>query len=260
MKQVKISCEGAALLDIDQMEPFQGSLKELSKAAYNRLRKSIEDYGFSFPVFIWKNENRFWTLDGHQRQSTLKVMRDEGWEVPPLPVDWIHALDAKEAHLKLLLAVSNYGKVTDEGLYEYLAISELSLDSLKSVVDLPEIDFEKFEKGYAPEPQTEEAPDPQLEMAKELIKKYGVVDGAVFELGENRIVCGDCTDINTVDKTVREGGGEKCIVLDRPTLECRVWFQFASELEESANSERQHGRKLCFLRGEILRCDKIDIS
>ncbi len=155
-KQVKISCTGAALLDIDQIKPFQGSLKELSKENYVKLRKAIEDYGFSFPVFVWRKDGNYWNIDGHQRISTLKVMQGEGWTIPPLPVVWIDALDEKEAKTKLLLAVGQYGKTTYEGLNEFICMAGLDFDLLEGITELPGIDFNTYEKGFSPENKEKE--------------------------------------------------------------------------------------------------------
>ena len=147
-KTLKICCTGAGVLDVDQLEPFQGSLKELSKSAYGKLRRAIECYGFSFPLFVWQNGGHYWTLDGHQRIATLKLMRDDGWNIPALPVVWIDASDEKEAKHKLLLAVGAYGKVTDDGLYEFINLAGLDMNLLGESIELPGIDFKKFEAGF----------------------------------------------------------------------------------------------------------------
>jgi hypothetical protein len=148
MKSIKITCQGADVLNIDQLVPFQGSLKTLSKSAFAKLKKSMIDFGFSFPLFVWKHGGSNWTLDGHQRISTLQEMRKEGFEVPELPVVWIEAKDEKEAKHKLLLAVGQYGKVTDEGLYEYIKTACLEMGELNQTIELGEFDFGRFIDGY----------------------------------------------------------------------------------------------------------------
>lgn len=40
-KVVEIRCEGAGLLDIDDLTPFQGELKKLSHDNYNKLKNII---------------------------------------------------------------------------------------------------------------------------------------------------------------------------------------------------------------------------
>jgi hypothetical protein len=147
-KKIKIACQGAALLELDQLEPLQGKLKTLTPDNCRKLRESIEDFGFSFPIFIWRRDGHFYTLDGHQRALVLNIMRGEGWEIPPLPVDWIDALDWKEAKSKLLLAISQYGDVSKEGLFDYMEDAGIDPEWLSKIVDIPELDMKLFEAEF----------------------------------------------------------------------------------------------------------------
>lgn len=144
IKQIQIHCKGTSILPLDSLQNFQGNLKELRESEYKKLRKSIEKYGFRFPIFVWKN----YILDGHQRIFTLKKMISEGWSIDPIPIVEIEAENEREAKHLVLLISSRYGHVTDWGLYEFIMTSELNFDELKEEIDLPEIDFEKFEKSY----------------------------------------------------------------------------------------------------------------
>ena len=76
-KILKVTCKGAALLELDKLEDFQGGLKDLSKANYKKFRKALEQFGFSFPFFVWRDHGHNWTIDGHQRTKILKTMRQE---------------------------------------------------------------------------------------------------------------------------------------------------------------------------------------
>jgi len=144
MKQIQIRCKGTSALSLDSFQNFQGNLKELREPEYKKLRRSIEKYGFRFPIFVWGNM----ILDGHQRILVLKKMISEGWSVDPLPVIEIEAENEREAKHLLLLISSRYGHVTDDGLYEFIMTSELNFNELKEEIDLPEIDFGKFGKSY----------------------------------------------------------------------------------------------------------------
>lgn len=55
-KTVRVTCETAASLPLDDMVSFQGNLKSLSEKGFARLRASVIKYGLSFPSFIWQNE------------------------------------------------------------------------------------------------------------------------------------------------------------------------------------------------------------
>jgi DNA modification methylase len=212
MKAIKITCTGAATLDIDQLTGFQGELKELSKENYAKLRKAIEGYGFSFPIFVWRNGDKNNILDGHQRVLTLKLMREEGWTVPPLPVIYVSALDQKEAKAKLLLAISQYGKISEDGLYSFINDAGMDMDFLKDGFDLPGINFDKFEANFGHDNgDGEEIPDPQDEKAEELLLLYRVEKGQIWQLGDHRLYCGDCRD---ADGLRRMFAGEKAALLN----------------------------------------------
>src|SRR5262245_14154200 len=112
-KAVRITCKGAALVPLDELEPFQGELKVLSEEDFQKGRASILRYGFSFPFFVWKSGTHNYCLDGHQRDRILRRMRDdEGYKLPAgFPVAWIDAASVKEAKEKILLLSSQYGKL-----------------------------------------------------------------------------------------------------------------------------------------------------
>jgi 16S rRNA G966 N2-methylase RsmD len=148
--KIKINCTGTELITLDKFIELQGNLKTLSKENYNKLKNSILKYGFSFPVFCWLNNNKHYILDAHQRINTLKELQKEGYEVPALPTVFIEAENRKQAKELLLQLNSNYGKITDEGLYEFINEigSELDFEEIKKGVELIGIDFEKFEMEY----------------------------------------------------------------------------------------------------------------
>lgn len=146
--QVRISCSGAATVDLADLLPLQGDLKSLSKENNKKLRWSILKYGISFPFFAWKTKDGLFILDGHQRDRVLREMRDDGYMVPPLPVDFIEAKNKKEAKEKILLLSSRYGKMTEETLHEYIKMGDLEFPGLKLILDLPEINLPRFDKGW----------------------------------------------------------------------------------------------------------------
>ena len=64
-------------------------------------------------------------------------------------------------------------------------------------------------------PKTTGDTEPQIDRAEELREKWGVSAGQLWQLGEHRLVCGDCTDAATVARVM---GGEKAdtLVSDPP--------------------------------------------
>lgn len=209
MKQILIRCKGTSTLPLDSLQNLQGNLKKLMESEYKKLRRSIEKYGFRFPIFVWGNH----ILDGHQRILVIKKMVSEGWSINSIPIVEIEAENEREAKHLVLLVSSRYGHVTDDGLYEFIMTSELDFNELKEEIDLPEIDFKQFEESYFTE-EPKDA-DPQIDRAEELNKKWQVAMGDLWQIGEHRLLCGDSTKAEDLARVM---SGEKAggIVTDPP--------------------------------------------
>jgi hypothetical protein len=164
-KAIDIKCDGSALLPLSSLQPLQGGLKELSKEDYVKLRSEISTRGFCFPVFVWQNGGQNFIIDGHQRVTALKQMLTEGYGIPEmLPCVTIRAPDADTAKRLILSASSRYGKITEDGLYEFLEgfDGQIDWEDLMSTLDIPEIDLEKFEEGFISDPGSPEGAEPVL--------------------------------------------------------------------------------------------------
>jgi len=135
---VRMACTGAAAVDIAELSGFQGTLKTLTPTNAAKLRAQIVDTGFSEPISIWQHGGKNLVLNGHQRLTVLAGLRDEGWNVPPVPVSLVEAADEDEARRKVLAFASQYGSVTSEGLAAFLDTTELALPDLEGFV-FPEI-------------------------------------------------------------------------------------------------------------------------
>src|SRR4051794_11831569 len=106
MKKIETCCEAAITIDLEDLVPLQGDLKELSEPSFEKLKQSILRHGITFPFFVWQNAGTNWILDGTQRDRVLKRMADDGYQIPALPCSLIHAKDRREAAEKILLISS----------------------------------------------------------------------------------------------------------------------------------------------------------
>lgn len=152
MKQIKIQCHTGNSLPLDAFIEFQGDLKELSKENYQKLKKEIEKTGFAFAPHVWKskknNKIAFYLIDGHQRIRTLRQMVKEGYECGEIPVVIVEAGSMKEAKRRVLQGTSQYGKMTDDGLYEFVSLSEIDFEDALYSFRLADIDINHFQKKY----------------------------------------------------------------------------------------------------------------
>lgn len=146
-KIVEIKCQGATTIDLEDLNEFQGNLKELSHKNYNKLKKEILTHGFSEPVSVWIDDGVTHLLNGHQRVRVLMGLRDEGYYIPKVPASIVEASDMREAKEKVLALTSQYGEITDYGLYEFMDRAKLDYSILENY-RFPELDLEKFKEGF----------------------------------------------------------------------------------------------------------------
>lgn len=173
-KIIRINCEGAHSLKLEDLTVIQGDLKSLDEKNYNRLKNHILKYGFSDPFRVWKGTDKHkgknCILDGTQRFRTIsKMVTEEGYKLDgdgTFPVDWIKAKNYKEAKRILLGLASQFGKVDKQGLYEFLMDTDLTLEELDDF-NFAELKLEKFKMEYF-----EELKETQVDFITEADKQY----------------------------------------------------------------------------------------
>lgn len=192
---IQIRCKGADSLYLDQLEPFQGNLKDLSETNFKKLKQQILELGFSEPFSVWPHNGKFLLLNGHQRHRVLSKMKQEGVDIPKLPVNFVEASSVEEAKKKVLALTSQYGEITNQGLYEFMSESSLDFNLVENSFSFPEIDFELFKDEFFKDPEPETDPDEVLSTRPTTNIKIG----DLFQLGEHRLLCGDCTVKKNID-------------------------------------------------------------
>lgn len=149
---VKVAIGDKISIDIADLNDFQGELKELTAANYERGKASILEHGFSFCPHVWDCKGTYYLIDGHQRWRILSQMRAEGFKVPKIPVIEVKANGFKDAKARVLAAASQYGRITSEGLYEFLHEADIDHQVVDVTYHFPEIDMDKFRENYFVDP------------------------------------------------------------------------------------------------------------
>jgi len=148
IKEIQIKCKGSMSLELEQLEAFQGNLKDLTKENYNKLRKQILELGFSEPICVWKNDGKYNILNGHQRVRVLTEMkRAEGYKIPRLPVVEVEADSEHEAKKKVLSLTSQFGEISNASLFEFASINNIDLPTLEDL-RFPEILMDSFREEF----------------------------------------------------------------------------------------------------------------
>ena len=174
---IKITCKSKDSLPRSALSPFQGELKYRTDEDIRKIIRSIIDYGFSFPFFVWSDEGINYVLDGHGRLDAISIMVDEGYEIPPLPVVYVKA--NSEAHAKALLLQINslHGETSRDELLAL--IEEIGADL--GDLSFPQVIFDDtiFEPEYYPEIDTSDIQDYDIDRAGERMRDVGKTDDMV---------------------------------------------------------------------------------
>jgi hypothetical protein len=199
IKTISIKCDCKDFLKLEDMTVMQGGLKIRNDTDYEKIKKSILTYSFSFPFFIWKSGKTNYLIDGTGRfNCLLKMQNEEGYIIPELPVVYIQCKNKADAKQKLLRLNSQYGKLTRESVLEFAEDIDLNFDEIA----LPDtvIDFTD-QSGEITETEGDDEV-PEVDEKSEPVSKRG----EMYELGNSILMCGDSTNAEDVARLM---GGEK---------------------------------------------------
>lgn len=171
------------------------------------LEKSMERDGYSAPMVAANDGEVF--IGSHRLEVAGEVFDSD---VEPIIIE----SDGKRPVIVKRTDIENADdpKARRLGLADN-RIAELSLEWDKSVLesfDMEDLDLVGFrakelESMGVFEPENVDA-EPQTTRAEELQLKWGVERGDLWQIGEHRLICGDCTDPDVVARVM---GGEKCV-------------------------------------------------
>lgn len=205
---IEIKCSTKDTLNLSEITEFQGNLKERDSTDYEKIERSIRKHGFSFPFFIWKHDGVNNCLDGHGRLGTLQRMVASGEQIPPLPVVYVNCKNEADAKEMLLKLNSTYGHMTADSVREFLR-GGVNIDIDFEDLALPEgiLDF-SIDDVMKDTAGDDDAPEVEIE---EAVSK----PGEIYELGAQRLMCGDSTSAEDMSRLMGENKAD-LIVTDPP--------------------------------------------
>ena len=179
-------------LSIKEIKPYERNAKKHDETQIKNVMESIKQFGFAQPLVVDKDNV---LIIGHCRLIASKRLKLK--EVPVVRMDEL----TQEQVDKL--------RLLDNKLNE----SEWDFDLL--LEDIPTLDFSNFDIDWGlPEEQEEEkeiiedeAPEPPAEPKAKL--------GDLYMLGNHRLICGDSTDVNVIDRLM-DGIKAKLLLTDPP--------------------------------------------
>lgn len=137
MSEIQNKCKTKDFLKLSEIEAFATDVKNRTGYDIQRLKESIMNNGFLFPLFIWKNQNVI--IDGKARYLALKQLEKEGNILKDVPVVFVEAKDENEAKEKVLQVNSRYGKITEGSLNFFAKDCKINISDLN--IHLDKINF-----------------------------------------------------------------------------------------------------------------------
>ena len=175
--------------------------RQLKEHDAEHLKKSLDNFGVADPLII-NTDNRI--IGGHMRR---RIMLQSGYKPDDLvdvrvPERELTEREAEELAIRL-------NKNTGDWDFDALANNFELDDLLNWGFDKKELDIDL----WADEPP--EDVEPQIDKAEELREKWGVESGQLWQLGEHRLICGDCTD-KAVVNALMQGERAGAVITDPP--------------------------------------------
>ena len=167
-------------------------------SAVDAVAASIKEFGFKVPIIVDADNV---IVAGHTR---LKAALQLGLEKVPC----IKADDLSPEQLKAFRLADN--KVGELATWDFDKL-EQELDELESL----DLDFEMSDFGFEIGGGTEDPEIIEDDFDEELPEEPKAKLGDVYELGGHRLICGDCTDVNVIDKLM-DGQKADMIFTDPP--------------------------------------------
>ena len=190
----------------EKLIPYARNAKKHDAAQVSKLAGSIREFGFNNPVLIDKDNG---IIAGHGR-----VMAAQQLGLADVPCIRLGHLTDNQRKAYILadnrLAEVNSG--WDEELLK-LEIADIDWAEIKGLsvddFEFGEIDFKEDEPDAS-----EVDAEPQIDKAEELREKWGVEPGQLWELGDHRLMCGDSTKKEDVEKAL--GGASPLLMITDP--------------------------------------------
>lgn len=177
-------------IPIDELVPYENNAKKHTRQQIDAVEASIKEFGFRNPVIVWRNaDGRPEVVAGHARITAAKNIGMK--KVPCVSCD-----DLTDAQRRALTLVDNQTTMMTGWDDELLAYE---LDTLSLDFDMTDFGFTDEMVGMAEEETSvveDEVPDVIECRAKR---------GEIWKLGNHRVMCGDATCREDVEKLA--GGG-----------------------------------------------------
>lgn len=179
---------------LDKLKPYEKNARKHQKADLSTIKASIKEFGMSDPIGVWGKDNII--VEGHGRYLACKELGID--EVPVIHLD--HLTDEQRRAYALA-----HNKTAEMSEWDF----DLLGDELADILDIDMSDF-GFDLSEDEEEETEIIEDEVPQEVEPVAKQ-----GDIWQLGRHRLMCGDSTSIDDVEKLM-DGCKASLLVTDPP--------------------------------------------
>ena len=178
---------------LSELTPDPNNAKDHPAWQIEQIKNSIEQFGNLDPIGVWGDDNLI--VEGHGRYEALKELGYQ--EAECIRLDWL----TEEERTAYALA---HNKLTMNSGFIPEAL-DMNLDAIGEI-DMSQFGFEIPEEEEPTEIAEDELPE-EVETRCKL--------GDIWRLGDHRLICGDSTDVNVIDRLM-DGAKADMVFTDPP--------------------------------------------
>jgi len=182
---------------IRDLIPYVSNPRQITDRQAKDLKSSLERFGIADPIII-NTDNII--IGGHQRKKILETLLGYAPD---------YEIDVRVPDRELTI-----DELRELNIRLNKNVAEWDFDTLANNFDLDDLldwGFEKSELDldlWTDEPLDD--PGTQIDKAEELREKWGVETGQLWQLGDHRLICGDCTDKAVVERVTGRESADMC--------------------------------------------------
>jgi DNA modification methylase len=200
------SIENIEQIAVSSLIAYAGNPRK-NDHAVEAVAAAIKRFGFRVPVLA-KSDGSL--IDGHLRVKAAKHLGME--EVPAVLCDDLSEADIKALRISInrMAELAEWDAELLNAELEGLAAEGFSIEDLG--FDAAALEELGADLGLEEKPELDA--EPQIDKAEELRAKWGVEPGQLWELGDHRLLCGDSTKKEDVDRAL--GGASPMLMVTDP--------------------------------------------
>lgn len=126
------------------------SFKKLKADTFAKLKQSLIENNFIESFKVWEHDKIIYCLDGYHRIKAFKDIEKYGhrgnfYKIPKkFQADFIDCKNEKEASKLILVYSSQYAKINQSGLEQFINLTNLDLSDIEDQIAIPNIKLENL--------------------------------------------------------------------------------------------------------------------